>query len=580
MKVENGEFKSQMLIPAGKYTNLTLYIYTDKGIFKKEITKAEPESEIATPAAFYLRRGHYVNLANITLSSSENASAFEAASLSINEENKFLSNDQAADETDGTVVLKTVDLVKAINAITTNGDVVMNVISDENHKTVINKEVMDAIKAQKKYKSKLQIVFNTTMPIVGETIDSPLELQDLTFNAGAVLESGIAEVGVDVNIPSAKNITVNPNAELTFATAATADPAYTYSKVINKGTVNVSDVKVEISTIENAGILNIESELIGGEFTNKENAIVNNQGEWTVNTTLTNEVKASINNFGTMTAVATTDNNGMIYNGKTDATEKGTINVKGMFANYATITNYAKSNIIVNAVNPVVAQLNNNGTITNYGNLYCFDGENTINNTGIINSKTGATTYITRNSSADELVNATNDLTMGEIIMDGRNDDVSVTTSTQKGYITWKPDVTVTTIQKKSGDKFNKVYLKTATTINDPEVRYVVVENGCGSLTLKNDIQELAFNTGCTIYANGKSASIFLGQGDTINDTVTKLNTAMADLGLISAGGTGVTFTNNSLTFESTAVTGEYEFTFTKPGAGSVTKNIQVMVSN
>ena len=501
MKVENGEFKSQMLIPAGKYTNLTLYIYTDKGIFKKQITKAEPESETAKTEAFYLRRGHYVNLANITLSSSENASAFEAASLSINEKDKFTSNDQAAVETDGTVVLKTVDLVKAINAITTNGEVQMNVISDENHKTVINKEVMDAIKAQKKNKSKLQIVFNTTMPIVGETIDSPLDLQDLTFNAGAVLESGIAKVGVDVNIPSAQSITVNPNAELTFATAATANPVYTYSKVINKGTVNVSDVKVEISAIENAGTLNIESELTGGVFTNKEDAVVNNQGTWIVKTTFVNEAKASINNFGTMTAEAATSNNGMIYNGKADATEKGTINVKGTFANNATITNYAKSNIIVNGAE--IAALNNMGTITNYGNLYCFDGKNTINNIGIINSKTGATTYITTNSSDDEFTHATNDLTMGEIIMDGRNDDVSVTTSTQKGYITWKPDVTVTTIQNKSGDKFNKVYLKTATTIDDSEVRYVVVENGCGSLTLKNDIQELAFNTGCTIYANG-----------------------------------------------------------------------------
>lgn len=500
MKVENGEFKSQMLIPAGKYTNLTLYIYTDKGIFKKQITKAEPESETAEPAAFYLRRGHYVNLANITLSSSENASAFEAASLSINKEDNFISNDAAADETDGTVVLKTVDLVKAINAITTDGVVVMNVISDENHKTVINKEVMDAIKAQKKNKSKLQIVFNTTMPIVGETIDSPLDLQDLTFNAGAVLESGIAKVGVDVNIPLAQNITVNPNAELTFATAATADPAYTYSMVINKGTVNVSDVKVEISAIENAGTLNIESELTGGVFKNMEDAVVNNQGTWIVKTTFVNVAKASINNFGTMTAEAATINNGMIYNGKADATEKGTINVKGTFANNATITNYAKSNIIVNGAE--TAALNNMGTITNYGNLYCFDGENTINNTGIINSKTGATTYITTNSSGDEFTNATNDLTMGEIIMDGRNDDVSVTTSTQKGYITWKPDVTVTTIKKTSGDKFNKVYLKTATTIDDLDVRYVVVENGCGSLTLKNNIQELAFNTGCTIYAN------------------------------------------------------------------------------
>ena len=89
-----------------------------------------------------------------------------------------------------------------------------------------------------------------------------------------------------------------------------------------------------------------------------------------------------------------------------------------------------------------------------------------------------------------------------------------------------------------------------------------------GSFILQNT-QEL------TIYANGKSASIFLGQGDTINDTVTKLNTAMADLGLISAGGTGVTFTNNSLTFESTAVTGEQsDMTFV--GSESLIKALSI----
>ena len=76
-----------------------------------------------------------------------------------------------------------------------------------------------------------------------------------------------------------------------------------------------------------------------------------------------------------------------------------------------------------------------------------------------------------------------------------------------------------------------------------------------GNFVLKNT-QEL------TIYANGKSTSIFLGQGDTIDDTVTKLNTAMEELGLISAGGTGATY-SNGITFNPTAVKGEQsEMTF------------------
>lgn len=76
-----------------------------------------------------------------------------------------------------------------------------------------------------------------------------------------------------------------------------------------------------------------------------------------------------------------------------------------------------------------------------------------------------------------------------------------------------------------------------------------------GNFILQNT-QEL------TIYANGKSTSVFLGQGDTIDTTVTKLNDAMEELGLISAGGTGVTY-SSSITFTPTTATGEQsEMTF------------------
>ncbi len=70
-----------------------------------------------------------------------------------------------------------------------------------------------------------------------------------------------------------------------------------------------------------------------------------------------------------------------------------------------------------------------------------------------------------------------------------------------------------------------------------------------GNFVLKNT-QEL------TIYANGKSASIFLGQGDTISSAVTKLNTAMEELGLISAGGTGVTY-SSGITLQASTIKGE-----------------------
>ena len=88
-----------------------------------------------------------------------------------------------------------------------------------------------------------------------------------------------------------------------------------------------------------------------------------------------------------------------------------------------------------------------------------------------------------------------------------------------------------------------------------------------GSFILQNT-QEL------TIYANGKSASVFLGQGDTISSTVTKLNTAMEELGLIAQGSSGVTY-SNGITFTPTAVKGEQsEMTFV--GSESLIKALAI----
>ena len=88
-----------------------------------------------------------------------------------------------------------------------------------------------------------------------------------------------------------------------------------------------------------------------------------------------------------------------------------------------------------------------------------------------------------------------------------------------------------------------------------------------GSFILQNT-QEL------TIYANGKSASVFLGQGDTISSAVTKLNTAMEELGLIAQGSSGVTY-SNGITFTPTAVKGEQsEMTFV--GSESLIKALAI----
>lgn len=532
MPVTNGEFKSQMMLPADKYTSLTLYIYTDKGIYKKVIDNATPEAIPAVASAdFYLRRGFYVNLANITLSQSD--AAFATSRLSIKAANA-LTNAAAASETDGTVVLKTVDLVKAVEAITTNGEVAINVISDDSHKTVINKEVMDAIKEKKSQYGNLQIVFSTEMTIEGESEAAPLELQDITFNSGAKLVSGYAKITDDINIPTSQNLVVNAGATLTFAKPASA--GYSYTGVQNYGTVNIDEEGttkgIVIKAIRpNAGIFNIKSKFTSSfQFIN--NGTVENESEWIAESTIQNQKNitsdaALINNTGIITVTAATaSNNGTINNGKADdaSNNKGTINVQATFSNNSLINNYANSVIVVNGSSASALNNTASATINNYGQLFCHDGNNTINNVGKIYAKTGATTYITTNSSAAETT-GTNSLTMGEIIMDGRKDDVSVTTSDQKGYISWNADEE--TINFVTGDKFNKLYLTGNTTISaDTHVRYLVANAGTAELTLHKSIQELTFNTNCNIYANGTQiAQINIGKLTVASNVLVKVPT-------------------------------------------------------
>lgn len=555
MPVTNNNFKSIMMLPADKYKSLTLYVYTNKGIFKKEIKNPTPEADGAVDADFWLRRGHRVNLADIT-----KAASAVTEKLSIKSSN-LIQNSDAASETDGTVVLKTADLIAAINAIQTNGDVEINVIGDANHQTVINKDVMDALTAVKATKADVQLIFNTPMAIEGtDDANSPLDLHDITFGEGATLTTGYAEVNLDINIPASKNITVDAGTTLTFAEAANGTASYVYTGLINNGTVNV-EAAISIATITNAGVLSIDKEsALTTTAIVTNNGTVNNNGVWNIEGATQNIVNvnsaATINNFGTINAKATTTNNNVINNGNQTVSGttitpegKGTINVMAAFTNAGTINNYKSSVVLVKTGTAASSALNNESaaTIYNYGDLYCNEGDNTINNTGSIYAKANATTYITTNTDATGDFTTTNTATMGEIFLDARNSDVSVTTVSNKGYISFDVPSTVEEIKAETGDKFNKVYLNGKCEITSPAVKYIVAKAGADEVTLKGvQYAELTFNADATIYAD-PSTKVKVGKLSVAADVRVKLPTENA-IGVYEVDFTATTVTDKCKT--------------------------------
>lgn len=556
MPVINNEFKSIMLLPADKYKSLTLYVYTNKGIYKKEIKNPTPENEQAVDADFWLRRGHRVNLANITKSASA-----VTEKLSIKEAN-LIENSVAATETDGTVVLKTADLIAAINAIQTDGDVEINVIGDANHQTIINKAVMDALIEVKNAKPNVQLIFSTPMNIEGTSdAAAPLDLHDITFEEGATLTAGYAVVNSDINIPATKNITVTANTTLTFAEAANENLSYVYTGLVNKGTVNVG-ASISIGTITNLGVISIDEEkalTTTADVIN--NGIVTNNGTWNIkgNTenTVTDASAATINNFGIINIKGATANSNIINNGKQTtsgatitAEGKGIINVMETFANKGIINNYKSSVILVKTGDAASSALNNESTATinNYGDLYCNEGSNTINNVGSIYAEPNSTTYITTNTDdASSDYTTTNTANMGEIFLNARNSDVSVTTVAKKGYISFAVPSSVSKIDAQSGDKFNKVYLKGKCEVASPAVKYVVADAGTDEVILTNSqYAELTFNTDATIYADPVT-KVKVGKLSVAKDVRVKLPTENA-MGVYEVDFTTTTLTDKCKT--------------------------------
>lgn len=493
VSVTNGMFSSYMLIPAGIYESIKLYVYTDEGIFVKEVAERDAALAIDDPNKItdtdkkniLLRRHTRVNLANIV----EKASDVEDAAIKIESADKEDAN-TVATELGGVIITKTADLIAAIKGAqdkeitfkVVNQDA-QNLGSDEAipaHSTLINKAVADAVLEKwSDARTSVNLIFdNSKMEIVGES--DAYDLVGMTFKQGCELTSGNVNVAENVYFGAdEKAFVVASNATANF-TAGTSEAPATYaftsatSTVKNAGTVNFEGYAT-MNRIENndGATVNVNKVLNVAQLKNTETITVKEgSGELTIINALTNDVQASIENNNNLVISATTANNyGTITNNKS-------VVVRGNLANKAEA-------MIVNAQNATfVAQVGSTvknemyAEFDNSGELYCIiEGSNkgTIENIGTIYAREGALTYITTNMEGDWTTSANftednmDDTTIGRIILSDRASNMSVSTADKQGSIEYEVTGNMTEWIPEEGDKFNKlIFTNNESTLSDP----------------------------------------------------------------------------------------------------------------
>lgn len=557
MVVTEDKFSTYMLIPSGVYNEITLDIYTDKGVYTETVKGRDAyvanrtsAGSPATDGKILLRPGKVSVLADIEGHTTKADDSDFGVSDYLKVEGIVASTNY---------ITKTADLINYINAITgSTATSTVEVVAQEQigsedkpaddtpivaHRVVINQEVMDAIVAKEAALDQdIQLTFaGAVMTIIGnESNDSKLDIHDLTFDEGCEVISGYVKTSSDIVIPSGQVMTVKTNADVEFACNNTE----TINKVVVENGANISaaaDKKATIGEIENKGTVTIAGTL---DVTKLDNyATIENNNVILV---------TGGNNYGTIN-----NNNG------TDA--DGKITVRGTFKNTTTtITGTSYYGVINNEglllVNGTTSpELHNEegATINNEGNMYCYNGDNKIYNTGTIYAKgLNSTTYITANSEANEVTtvtNASSGQTLGLLVIENRYQDVSVTTSTQKGYIQYTvkdEDLASSLFKWENNDKYNLLVLNSTMVILDAnlngKLRYVI-NNGAANLTLKEGLmlQELTFNTISTLYTtNSDVAKLTIKEGVTVK-VPTENSLSVYDVTTGSDSKTTAEFVNN-----------------------------------
>lgn len=494
--VTGGKFTSYMLIPAGIYQSITLYVYTNDGIYVKEVAERDAALEAGDanklPAGkknLLLRRHKRVNLANITKPASE----VEDAAIKVEDKKTA---DEVALALGGVVVTKTADLIAAIQGAqqkVVNFQVVnqatQNQGSDEavpEHSTRINKAVAETVLAKwsdaRSGNVKLNFL-NAKMEIVGE--DTPYDLVAMTFQKGSKLTKGSINVAEQVFFGD-DSFDVMSGATANF-TKGVKNNLVTYnidgqkSTVTNEGTINFNGyAKMGVIVNKNGGTMNVDQTLnVIYSMKNYEAVVVTEKGTLKVNN-LTN-----VGTEGNVTYNATVINNNLLtFEGV--GTNGGVItNNKKVEMVNATFTN-KKDGQINNAkdalfIAQTTGQMTNEmyGKITNAGELYCIiegNAKGQIDNYGTIVAEEGALTYITNNQK--DAIQTTTDLekdniddtNIGRIILKERGSNMSVSTANMQGIIEYTLPVNTSKWVPQEGDKFNKLILdnNTNSSIGNP----------------------------------------------------------------------------------------------------------------
>ena len=482
--VTGGKFTSYMLIPAGIYQSITLYVYTNDGIYVKEVKERDAAVEKTDANKLkdgskniLLRRHTRVNLANIT----KKASQVEDAAIKI--EDKKTAKD-VAEALGGVVVTKTADLIAAIQGAQQKvvdflvvNQAAQNFGSDvavPEHSTRINKAVADAVLAKwndaRTGKVKLNFL-NAKMEIVGD--ETPYDLVAMTFQKGSKLTTGSVNVAEQVFFGN-DSFDVMSGATANFTKGAKNNlVAYNIdsqsSTITNEGTVNFTGyAKMGVIVNKNGGVVNVDQTLnVLDNMKNYEAINVNEKGELTVNN-LTNvgsegnvTYNATVVNNNLLTFRGTGTNGGVITNNKKVEVVGGDLyNKLG-----GVINNVKDALFIAQTTGKIYNEMK--GNINNAGELYCIiEGADRgqIMNYGTITAEEGALTYITTNQ---ELTQSTADLeednidntNIGRIILKERGSNMSVSTAEMQGIIEYTLPENTSKWVPEEGDKFNKLIL-------------------------------------------------------------------------------------------------------------------------
>lgn len=357
--VTDGKFMSYMAIPAGIYKSITLYVYTDKGIYKKEIAERDaaidgsaPDKLPAGKKSIVLKRQTRVNLANLT----KRVSEVEDAVIKV-EETKTAA--EVAADLGGVVITKTADLIAAIEGATDKSinflvvnQPIQNLGTDTPvpaHESIINKAVAGAVLTKWAADARTNVTLNflnQRMIIEGE--EEPFDLVGMKFTKGATLISGKVNLAERISFENNDDkFIVNSGATANFTKGTNASAqsfaVTSNSEIENNGIVNFVGY-ADITTLTNNGTVTVgTSEVAAGlkttTITNNSTFTVN-KGEWETGA-LTNATSASISNSGSVDVTGASTNSGSINN-DTDAV----INVVNTFTNSGTITNDVKAKII------------------------------------------------------------------------------------------------------------------------------------------------------------------------------------------------------------------------------------------